>query len=211
MSFNAFDLAKLYRQVSSVRRYSTIHLCKDENIAEHSMHVAMLCEIVGSKVIDKLKAEGNYHCENIDLGRCIKLAIFHDLDEIITGDIPRATKYHSESMHEAASKLAENAQNQISRIFGISCRLMDYKSSASKDSIALIKACDFLSVVLKIYWELELGNLDARDMIPEISKYALELSESNKVAKIIYDDFMSPILSKISDFNFIETLNFRVL
>lgn len=203
--FNAFDLAKFYRQASSVRRYSTINLAKDENIAEHSMHVAFLCYTIGSELKKK--------CDSfvINLESCCIYAIFHDLDELITGDIPRATKYHSQEMHKAAETLANFAQDQLSGIFNIDKSLFNYKETASEDEKYLIKACDFLSVILKIYWELESGNLDARDMIPEITKYAEELSQKSLVANLIYKDYMLQIFEEFKKFSSHDKLNFRVL
>lgn len=203
--FNAFDLAKFYRQSSSVRRYSTINLAKDENIAEHSMHVAFLCYTIGKKVKEKFSSVV------INLENCCTLSIFHDLDELITGDIPRATKYHNEEIHKSVESLANFAQKRISDIFDLDLSLLNYKESATDDEKYLIKSCDFLSVILKIYWELESGNLDAKDMIPEITGYASELSKKSLVSQYVYDNYMVQIFDEFKKFSAHEKLNFRVL
>lgn len=204
--FNSFDLAKVYRQASSVRRYSTINLAKDENIAEHSMHVAFLCYVIGSE-LKKVYPD----ILSINLDKCCTYSIFHDLDELITGDIPRSTKYHDKEIHRSVENLADYAQTRLSSIFCIDKSLLDYKECATEDEKYLIKACDFFSVILKIYWELESGNLDAKDMIPEISAYAKELSKASIVAEYVYKNYMLQILDEFKKFSSHDKLNFRVL
>jgi 5'-deoxynucleotidase YfbR-like HD superfamily hydrolase len=60
-----------------VRRFHTIDTIKDNSVAEHSYHVALLCWLltIGQPSTDLLLA-----------------ALMHDIPEFVTGDIPANTK-----------------------------------------------------------------------------------------------------------------------
>ena len=75
---------------------------QSENISEHSNDVAVLshalCVIGNSRLGKNLNAE-----------RAAFLGLYHDMTEIITGDMPTPVKYHSEEMRKAYSVVEDTA------------------------------------------------------------------------------------------------------
>lgn len=191
-NFNFYDLAKLTRQFASVRRFSTNHMIKDESIAEHSAIVALLAILL----FDDVSNQG--FDNELDLSRIVYMATLHDIDEIVTGDIPKPTKYYSEESKWIFDKIAESGLERLSHIFGDRfsdlTRMLRFKS---EDKMYL-KACDYLSVVIKVYNESLLGNKDLLDFLTE--KEALEkLLCSHEVSEFIYTKYIKSIIDEILD------------
>ena len=80
------ELINVIHSFSSVRRYSNKTLIKDENIAEHSSIVG----IITLFIYDNLSPEDR---ALVDVNKTLAFTIFHDLDEIFTGDILNPVKY----------------------------------------------------------------------------------------------------------------------
>lgn len=207
---NTLDLSKLFRQISSVRRFSTVFLAKDENIAEHSCAVALLCYTIYFDVLNNTSHSLPANClEDIDINLVMRHAILHDLDEIVTGDITRNTKYMNEEIHAAIDKTSTYAIAFISKVFGEHFNDINYKHCLNEKMASFIKAVDFLTVLYKIDWEISLGNNDIIDMCPEIIKFSNEIKSKNALCKHIVEKYMTPIFDKFPTAN--ASLNFRVL
>lgn len=199
--FNTFDLSKLVRQFCSVRRFSTIFTVKDEGIAEHSTVVALLSSVIYQTLPDEFKSD-------IDIKQVCYCCIFHDSEEIVTGDIPRCTKHHSEKMTLACNDVKDYAINYLKSIFGDIFELTNYENHLSNLEKSYLKCMDFYSVILKAYWEVTLGNTDFLDILPELHSYCKELCKS-KIGDYIYSEFMKPVITELSKVPH-KSLNFRL-
>lgn len=188
---STFDLSKIFRQYSSIRRYSTIHTSKDENIAEHSASLALLAIIIWNKLPDNYKNE-------INIKEISYFAILHDCDEIITGDIPRPTKYSSLEMEESCKQVALQAKKILINSFGEIFMHIDYIEYLLKMESLFLKSIDFLCVLYKCHWEIELGNLDFMDILPELSIYCEKIKNS-EIGKYIYENYMKSIIDDLSN------------
>lgn len=67
-----------------VQRWSTVHLTHRQSLAEHSFNVAMIAMDLSSRIF------GEHPAGLLD--QIVRYALVHDLDEVITGDIPTPTK-----------------------------------------------------------------------------------------------------------------------
>lgn len=67
-----------------VQRWTTVHLTHRQSLAEHSFNVALIAMELSSIVF------GDY--DELFSNQVLYYAITHDLDEVITGDIPSPTK-----------------------------------------------------------------------------------------------------------------------
>lgn len=91
----------LINNISNIKRFSGTHLLKDENIAEHSLEMALIainyCELV---------PEINKH----DL---IYRCIIHDLEEVACGvDIPNVFKHEDEDLKKHINEVAYKMLNK---------------------------------------------------------------------------------------------------
>jgi 5'-deoxynucleotidase len=80
-------IAYMYR-LRYIKRWSLMRNVVGENAAEHSYHVAVLthvlCEI-GNKVFAR----------KLDAGKAVTFALYHDVTEVFTGDIPTPVKHQN--------------------------------------------------------------------------------------------------------------------
>ncbi|GGF92210.1 5'-deoxynucleotidase [Paenibacillus aceti] len=151
--------AYVYR-LRSIKRWSLMRSTAEENVAEHSFHVALLahllCEI-GNKLFQRqLNAE-----------RAATLALFHDATEVFTGDIPTPVKHHNPkllaSFREMESIAGERLLAMIPPELKASYQTLLFPAQTSGDPsevelMKYVKAADSLDAYLKCSWELTCGN-----------------------------------------------------
>ena len=69
-----------------IDRWELMRNSREENLAEHSLDVAMIAHalcVIGNKRFNK----------NLDAEHAALIAMYHDVSEIITGDMPTPVKY----------------------------------------------------------------------------------------------------------------------
>jgi len=158
-----------------VYRYSGIKQQEMESIAIHTFEVQML----GTMIIDTLQ---NYHNEkDLDINKFLNLAFHHDLEEAITGDIPRPLKYHDSNIHESLNSIAELVAKDLFRNNFLDCS-SHYKSwsdaKSGKEGL-IVKLADTLTVVSKTIKEIELlGNKYFLKVALEVRYYLNELAKN---------------------------------
>lgn len=88
-------------KLKNIFRHSLVtHSLRNENDAEHSWHLAIMCVILGE-----------YAPENTDILTCIKMVLAHDLVEIYAGD---TYCYDYEAMKDKAKREEEAAEKLYS-------------------------------------------------------------------------------------------------
>ena len=78
-----------------INRWGLMRNTINENIAEHSLEVAIIAHslaVIGNTYYNK-----NYNAEHIAM-----LGIMHDTTEIITGDLPTPIKYYAPEIRDTA-------------------------------------------------------------------------------------------------------------
>ena len=87
-----------------VNRWGTMRNTSNENICEHSLNVAFIAHALG--IINNEEFNGN-----IDAQRLAVLGMYHDVTEIITGDLPTPVKYYSPVIREAYADVERVAKH----------------------------------------------------------------------------------------------------
>jgi 5'-deoxynucleotidase len=146
--------AYLYR-LRFIQRWSLMRNTVPENVAEHSYYVALLthalCEI-GRTVYGR----------EVDAGSAVIAALFHDVEEVMTGDIPTPVKHHNQrllnSLREmetvAAERLLETVPAPLTPVYA---PLIGPEATGA-DAYRWVKAADKLAAYLKCQSELAAGN-----------------------------------------------------
>lgn len=88
-------------------RYSLLYQLKSESLADHIADVSILSYLLALRL--------NSYGENLDVGLVLEKALLHDLDEVLTGDIPRSTKYYSEEGLNAMRGVALDAISKLAK------------------------------------------------------------------------------------------------
>ena len=153
-------LKDIYRQGWIKNILGKEHIHKIESVADHSWSVAMLA----ISVIEKYKL-------NMDIAKCMKLSIIHELGEIYAGDFTPSDHISKDRKHELEEKAIEkvldtiNFENDFSQfikqvdklecIMQASCYGIDISyMKASQDNITL----PYLKQILKELETLTSGN-----------------------------------------------------
>ena len=89
-----------------IRRWGLMRNTRTENIQEHSLQVSMIAHALA--VIRNERFGGS-----VDAARVALLGVFHDAEEVITGDLPTPIKYFNPQIRDAFSELSVVAQERL--------------------------------------------------------------------------------------------------
>ncbi len=149
--------AFIYR-MKYISRWSLMRNTRSENVAEHSFHVAVLANALA--VISR----DVFH-NDVDPAFVSAAALYHDMPEILTGDLPTPIKYYGVEMKEAYKKIEKEAEEKLLSTLTdeIKGGITEYASPKDEYVKRLIKAADKLDAYIKCCEELGAGNRDFKD------------------------------------------------
>ncbi len=158
MSGKSHFLALLSR-LKYIERWALMRNAREENLAEHSLDVAMIAHMLC--VIGNVR-----YGRELDANRAALVGIYHDASEIITGDMPTPVKYANNDIRDAykgveaaaqqtlVSTLPEDLQPVIGNVFKV------HEDSDDKYLHELVHAADKLAALVKCIEERESGSGD---------------------------------------------------
>lgn len=128
---------------------------RTENVAEHSYHVAVLAHALA--VISR-----DVFGKNIDPGRVASAALYHDMPEILTGDLPTPIKYYGSDIKEAYKRIEKEASEKL--LGNLTPEMKKGIRDAAMDEDErvnfFVKAADKLDAYIKCLEEINAGNRD---------------------------------------------------
>lgn len=145
----------MHSRMKYINRWALMRNTSNENLSEHSNDVAVIAHALA--VIKNLRFGGNVNPE-----RAAFLGLYHDMAEIITGDMPTPVKYYSETMREAfgdvenvaCEKLLEMLPEDMREYY----RGAFFKSDEDAEEWKIVKAADKISALIKCIGEEKAGN-----------------------------------------------------
>lgn len=139
-----------------IKRWQLMRSTREENIMEHSHQVAVLTHALA--VIENKVYGGNVNVE-----RAVLYALYHEVSEVMTGDMPTPVKYFNGQLHGEYAKVEQLAVDRIAATLPepVKGEIHPYLQ-ADKDceEYAFVKAADKLSAYLKCLEELRSGNAE---------------------------------------------------
>lgn len=138
-----------------IERWALMRNSERENICEHSLEVSMLAHALA--IIGNRRLGMDY-----DQERAAVIGIFHDSNEIITGDMPTPVKYYSQEMQEIFHDIEDRASKSLLSLLPEDMQ-QDYenlffKKPGEEALWKLVKAADKLSALIKCVEEGKAGN-----------------------------------------------------
>ncbi len=137
-----------------INRWGLMKNSRYENLSEHSAQTAMIAHclaVIGNRIYGK-----SYNSERIAL-----FALYHDLSEIITGDLPTPVKYYNEDILKSYREIESNAKNELLQKLPEALH-EDFSDivneNCNNDEAKLIKAADKLCALIKCIEEVQNGN-----------------------------------------------------
>ena len=87
------------RRLRHIKRWQLMRQNDEENVAEHSFEVAILAHALAIIRRDILQLP----CP--DPSAVLEVALFHDVSECLTGDLPTPVKYYNQELQDAYQAL----------------------------------------------------------------------------------------------------------
>lgn len=139
-------------------RWGLMRNTRSETLSEHCFETAVLAHALA--VLRNRRFGGSVSPERTAL-----LALFHDVPEVITGDLPTPVKYFSPAIRGEYGRVEAAARDRLLSALPEDLR-EEYASLLEEDSsgeeAALVKAADKLSALIKCVEERRAGNQDFR-------------------------------------------------
>lgn len=141
-------------RMKHITRWGLMRNSISENLTEHSAETAMIAHalaVIGNKIYGK----------KYDPGKIAVFALYHDISEIITGDLPTPVKYYSNDILKNFREIEDDAKSEL--IKKLPSELADdfvdiICEKCSEEEKKIIKAADKLSALIKCAEELKNGN-----------------------------------------------------
>jgi 5'-deoxynucleotidase len=137
-----------------IKRWSLMRSVREENIMEHSQSVAVIAHALA--LIYNKEFSGN-----VDVNKVVLLAQYHEVGEVITGDLPTPIKYFNPEIKNAYKDLEKNASERLLSMLPESLQ-GEYKQyiipDENTEEYKLVKCADRLAAYLKCVEEVKAGN-----------------------------------------------------
>jgi 5'-deoxynucleotidase len=206
-----YSFFAMMARMKYISRWALMRNSREENLSEHTLEVAMIAH--GLALISK-----DRYSINVDESRAALKGIYHDANEIITGDMPTPVKYYDDDIrasykrveniasHTLMNKLPPDMQKYYQPLlFGEEDALefldkLDEGGATDADTLnsdkkaldayewRLVKAADKLSALIKCIEEINSGNHEF-DSAYDSTRATLEAMDVPAV-----DDFLNEFL-----------------
>ena len=179
-----------------IRRWGIMRNTTTENIQEHTLQVSMIAH--GLAVI-----RNTYYDGSLDPARVALLAMYHEVAEVFTGDLPTPVKYFNPQMRQVYRDIEHMAQHKIHGMLPEEMKAayadLLLQPEADQEVWQVVKAADTISAYLKCVEEMKVGNQEfaqalrtiegelAKNELPEVKffmekfvpSFSLSLDELN--------------------------------
>jgi Predicted hydrolases of HD superfamily len=155
MSKNNYNFFAFVSRMRFINRWGLMRNTYTESIQEHSHEVAILAHALA--VI-----KNTYFNGNVDENKIAVMALYHDSDEIITGDLPTPIKYYNPEIKQAYKAIEDIAKDKLLKM------LPDSLKPAYQDIIKpkhgdeelwkIVKSADRITAYIKCIEEEKAGN-----------------------------------------------------
>lgn len=153
----AYNFFAMFSRMKYIDRWALMRNTRKENLSEHTLEVAAIAHALA--VISNEK-----HGASLNAERAALLGIYHDMPEIITGDMPTPIKYGNPQLKQAYKAVERETAAQLVSM------LPDYmqesykgffvKDDADAELWKLVKAADKISAFIKCIEEEKAGNTE---------------------------------------------------
>lgn len=178
-----------------IRRWGLMRNTEPENIQEHSLEVALIAHALA--VVKNTLYQGK-----VDPDRTAVLALYHEIGEVIVGDLPAPIKYFNDSIHHSFSEIENVAREKLFSMLPEELQ-PNYRSlvfpNAADDEVELVKAADKIGAYLKCLQELKHGNNDFQKAEKTLKKRIEEIALPE--VKYFLENFLPSYTLTIDELN----------
>ncbi|MBR5251498.1 MAG: 5'-deoxynucleotidase [Oscillospiraceae bacterium] len=168
-----FNFNALVSRIKYIPRWSLMRQSRQEFLAEHTTEVMHIAHTLAAVARTKFGAD-------VDEKNIVLCGLYHDISEILTGDMPTPVKYNDEMLKKAYKDMESKAVS----------RMIDTVDPSIRDNIApfvtaqvlndrekqILKAADKLSALIKCMEEVSCGNSEFRLALHSTEKSLQEMN-----------------------------------
>jgi 5'-deoxynucleotidase len=167
-----------------IRRWGLMRNTIPENDMEHSMQCALIAH--GLAVLARQR-----HGKDVNPETVLAYALYHDVGEVITGDLPTPVKYKNPEIKGAYKRIEALASEQLLAMLPTDL-LPAYRPYLLPDETAyewkLVKAADRICAYIKCIEEQNLGNRE----FEQAKQFVLDSIRQNPMPEVA--EFMAEFL-----------------
>lgn len=161
-----------------IKRWGLKRNAHEENVMEHSWEVAVIAHTLAL-------IKNRYFDGQVEANAVATAALYHDVTEVITGDLPTPIKYHSPAILGAYKQIEQQAETELLNLLPDALR-DDFRSLIQHERLPeshqqIIKAADKISAYLKCQAELKAGNTEFEMAAEQLAKNIHELQQPEVV------------------------------
>jgi 5'-deoxynucleotidase len=168
-----------------------------ENVMEHSWDVATISHCLAL-------IRNRFFDGHVDAQAVATAALYHDISEVITGDMPTPIKYHSREIRDAYRSIERTAKEELVSLLPAELQAdfadMMLEENLPPEHQQLIKAADTLSSYIKCQTEISAGNT-------EFTKAAQDVSERLRTLALPEVDYFLKVFVPSYQLTLDELLN----
>lgn len=174
----------LFSRMKNISRWALMRNTREESLSQHCLEVAAVAHalaVIGNRRLGK----------SYDASKAALLGIYHDMPEILTGDMPTPVKYYNKEIRRSFGEIETAAQRALLSSLPEDLR-GDYEEllvpDESTELALLVKAADKISALIKCREETGSGNKEFS--IAETSTLAAIRAMDCPEAEIFLEEFM---------------------
>lgn len=138
-----------------IQRWSLMRNLDSENLAEHSLQVALVAHALAI-------IKNEFFAGNVNPDRIAVIALYHDSSEIFTGDLPTPVKYFNPAITQAYKQIESAAEQHLLSLLPTELQA-EYQPiicshAVDPESQHIVKQADVICAYIKAKAELDHGN-----------------------------------------------------
>lgn len=142
-------------RMKNIYRWALMRNTRQENLCEHSHEVAVLAHALALIAV-------RHYGSTADPARCALMAVYHDVPEVLTGDMPTPVKYYDPAIRTAYRQVEHAACDRLLSLLPEDLRddyaPLLFETAGTQEERRIVKAADKLSALIKCVEELAQGN-----------------------------------------------------
>ena len=152
----AYPFSALFTRMNYIDRWGLMRNARTETLSEHSANVASIAHVLSEIAVHQ------YGADDVRPEKVALTALYHDLSETLTGDMPTPVKYRNESIKKSYKAVEREAEEQIGEM------VPDFMKASINSYVKaedltdrekrIIKAADKVGALIKCIEEAQSGN-----------------------------------------------------
>ena len=179
-----YSFFAMLSRMKYIDRWALMRNTESENLDSHSKEVAVIAHALA--VIGNVRLGKNYNAD-----RAAVLGLYHDAQEIITGDLPTPVKYQNKKILDAYKEIENSATERLVSMLPDDLKnefMCALTGENDKDLLPLVKAADKLSALIKCIEERKAGNMEFKEAEHSTRERIAELNSEE--ANVFLNEFI---------------------